>query len=69
MTRSSAITRTILNLQRSNRAFSTSIRTMSEGSTGSGAAKGGYGGGQKDAFSSREKANEDAYVRQQELTK
>lgn len=62
------IVRASRNLTRSSRLFSTSVRTMAEGDTGSGASRAG-GMAQGDAFSKREKANEDQYMRQQELMK
>ncbi|KZF22102.1 hypothetical protein L228DRAFT_261322 [Xylona heveae TC161] len=46
----------------------TSVRTMAEGATGSGASRPG-GEHSGDAFSRREKANEDYYVRQKEKEK
>lgn len=62
------IVRASRNLTRSSRLFSTSVRTMAEGDVGSGSSRPG-GMAQGDAFSKREKANEDQYVRQQELMK
>lgn len=55
-------------LTRSSRLFSTSIRSMAEGDTGAGASRPG-GAAQGDAFSKREQASEDMYVRQQEILK
>ncbi|KAI1780083.1 mitochondrial ATPase inhibitor, IATP-domain-containing protein [Hypoxylon cercidicola] len=52
----------------SRRAFTTTIRVMSEGDTGS-PSKLGSLGGQGDAFQKREKANEDYTIRQREKEK
>lgn len=55
-------------LRQSNRTAAlalTSIRTMSEGATGSGASRPG-GSASGDAYTKREKANEDYYVKQKE---
>ena len=57
-------TRTLL----AARAFSTSARTMAEGATGSGASRAG-GIAHGDAYTKREKANEDFYVKEKEREK
>lgn len=50
------------------RTFSTTARSMSEGATGSGASRAG-GIAKGDAYTKREKANEDFYVREKEKEK
>ena len=53
---------------RSLATFSTTTRAMVEGATGSGAGRAG-GAAQGDAFTKREKANEDFYVKEKEKEK
>ncbi|KAI1768316.1 mitochondrial ATPase inhibitor, IATP-domain-containing protein [Hypoxylon sp. FL1150] len=52
----------------SRRAFTTTVRVMAEGDTGSTRSTGSLGG-QGDAFQKREKANEDYTIRQREKEK
>ncbi|KAI0533571.1 mitochondrial ATPase inhibitor, IATP-domain-containing protein [Xylaria digitata] len=54
-----------LRLPASSRAFSTTLRAMSEGDTGAPPKTGGQG----DAFQRREKASEDYAIRQREKEK